>query len=294
MSENVHEAPMIDAEPAKPVTAPEDTLHRSERARLDGYRRRFAGVYVVLALVAGLGAGALIVVLERPDGSARVTAPAWSSFKPSGSTNARSKQIAKTVSERYKLSNGQQLVGAIPGPPIVVSNQPEGSTQILIRAIAVRPDIPVGGELSGRDLEIVDSSNSLQYVLCGYGEGCSIATGQPSVERHLLLRREALELALYTFKYLGRINSIVVFLPPPPGGQVAPTAVFLRRSELGNQLARPLEQTLSRKTPGIGRIAPAEADMINRITSKRLYQFNYTQAQDGGAVMLLDPVVTPG
>ena len=89
-------------------------------------------------------------------------------------------------------------------------------------------------------------------MLCGWGDQCSIATGQPSEARHLLLRREGLELALHTFKNLGGVNSVIVFLPPPPGGEVAPHVLFLRRGELGAQLAKPLTETISPNTPGVG------------------------------------------
>ena len=62
-------------------------------------------------------------------------------------------------------------------------------------------------------------------MLCGYGQNCSIASGQPSVERHTLLRREAVELALYTFKFLPNIDSVSVFLPPRPDNSATPSAL---------------------------------------------------------------------
>ena len=49
----------------------------------------------------------------------------------------------------------------------------------------------------GGDIKLVDGDGVL-YRLCGLGPNCAIAKGKPSAERHLLLRREALELALYT------------------------------------------------------------------------------------------------
>ena len=291
MTEGVHESPVIDATAAKRVDAT-DEVPREDRARLSGYRRRFAIIYLGLALAAGIGLGALVVVLTDSDESTQVIPKAWSSFQPNGSTNARANAIAAHVSGQYRNVNGQQLVGAIASPPVVVSNQPEGSTQVLIRAVAVRPDLPVGGEVADREVEIVDTTNSVQYVLCGYGDGCSIAEGQPSEARHLLLRREALELALHTFKYMGRVNSVVVFLPPPPGGETASTVAFFKRGELGPELARPLGETLGTKTPAVGQIPPAETATLNRITGRKIYQYNYTQSQDGGAILLLDPVTS--
>jgi len=57
--------------------------------------------------------------------------------------------------------------------------------------------------------------NTVAYNLCGIGgKNCSIGTGAPSTDRLLLLRREALELALYTFKYLGGTDNVLAVLPP--------------------------------------------------------------------------------
>lgn len=292
MTEGVHEQPLIDAPVAKRVEESEE-VPREERARLSGYKRRFAIIYLGLALAAGVGLGALVVVLMDDDGSTQVVAKSWSEFHPDGSPNARAAEIAAHVASRYRGVDGQPLVGAIAGPPLVVSNQPEGSTQVLIRAVAIRPDLPTGGAVGDREIEVIDTSSAVQYSLCGFGEGCSIASGEPSEARHLLLRREALELALHTFKNLGRVNSVIVFLPPPPGGEVAPLIVYLRRAELGAQLAKPLTGTLGAKVPGIGQIPRGEVATLNRLTRNRLYQYDYTASQDGGAILLLDPVTTP-
>ena len=234
-----------------------------------------------------------MVVLSDSDHTTQVVSQAWSEFHPGGSPNARANEIAAHVTSGYRGSDGQQLVGGIAGPPVVVSNQPEGSTQVLIRAVAIQPDIPTGGTIGNREIEVIDTSSAVQYVLCGWGEQCAISSGQPSEARHLLLRREGLELALHTFKNLGGVNSVIVFLPPPPGGEVAPLVLYLRRGELGAQLAKPLTETISPNTPGVGQISQRETALVNRLTRHRLYQYNYTSSQDGGAVMLLDPVTAP-
>ena len=54
------------------------------------------------------------------------------------------------------------------------------------------------------------------YNLCGLGTSCAIAAGTPSLAGELLLRREALELALYTFRYIHGVDSVVAILPPVP------------------------------------------------------------------------------
>src|SRR5690606_24285560 len=120
-----------------------------------------------------------------------------------------------------------------------------------VRAIAVRPDTSTG-QAEDEDIDIVDAAGSHQYVLCGLGTNCSIASGEPSEERHALLRREAMELALYTFKYVDTIDSVTVFLPPRPGGDTAPTAVFLERGDVAKELDTSLRRTLEPTTPGVG------------------------------------------
>ena len=111
--------------------------------------------------------------------------------------------------------------------------------------------------------------------------------------RHTLLRREALELALYTFKYVDGVDSVTVFLPPPAGTgttQSPATAVLLEKGDIGPEISKPLSQTLAPLTPSVGTIKAGELQTLNRITRSRLYQFQYTQAQDLSAVLVLDPI----
>jgi hypothetical protein len=279
-------AHVIDAPLATPVDTTNDSP-REERARLSGYRRRFALVYLALALIAGVGIGALIVLVSRPDAAPD---PVWSAWEPNGSETARVRQIADHVAKGYRTPAGEQLVVALGGPPTVTAGGDTSTSPIPIRAIAVRPDTSTG-QAEEDDIEIHDATNSMQFVLCGLGEGCAIDEGAPSQARHSLLRREALELALYTFKYVDGVDSVTVFLPPPPGGESPATAVFLRRGDVRTELAKPLRRTISPGAPPLGKIPAAELQTLNRITLPRLYQFEYTQAQDLSAVLVLDPVV---
>jgi hypothetical protein len=283
-----YEGRLIDASPATPVTEPGAAKPLADTSRRRDLRGRLRWLYAALVLLAAGGVAALVVGLVSGDDNSRTVG----GFSLDGSPYARTQEIATKISERYRAQDGGQLAAALAGPPIIVTNQPEGSTQILVRTIAITPDLPSGGSSDDRDVVLVDGNTSVQYVLCGYGQNCSIAKGQPSVERHTLLRREALELALYTFKTVPSIDSVSVFLPPRPDGASAPTMVFLQRKDVADQLARPIDDVLSPKTPAIGKMSADELELVNRATSSRLYQYNYTQAQDGSAVMLLDPVVT--
>lgn len=266
------------------------TLADPPRRSLAG--RRFTLIFAALGVVAVAAVVVLATLLVREPGSTAALQERWADFQPSGSSYARTQDIADHVSKKYTLDSGAQLAAAIAGPPVITSNQPEGSSQILVSTIAITPDLPAGGSSSVRDIVLVNGQNSVQYMLCGYGQNCSIATGQPSVERHTLLRREAVELALYTFKFLPTIDSVSVFLPPRPDNSAAPTMVFLQRRDVTTLLGKPLEESLAGQAPRIGKMDANELALVNRVTGTHLYQYNYTQAQDGSAVMLLDPVVT--
>jgi hypothetical protein len=127
------------------------------------------------------------------------------------------------------------------------------------------------------------------YTLCGLGDACSIPEGEPTVARGQLLRREALELALYSFRYLDGIDSTLVLLPPRADGQAA-TAVFLERGDVAAALDQPLAETLTAPlTPGVGEIAADEQRAIDRATRSRVYAYSYLQAQDGSPIMVLSP-----
>jgi hypothetical protein len=271
-----------------PATAPPAPLtrapSRAERARSSVYRLRFALVYVVLAAVVGGAIGAFVVLVSRPDAA---PAAEWSAWKPSAdaSPEAKAKQIADHVSTAYRLPSGNQLAVAIVGPPQVSATD---QSTIRVSAIAIRPDTS-RGQAEENDIEIHEASNTLMVELCGLGERCSIAEGEPSVERHQLLRREALELSLYTFKYVDGIDAMIVFLPPRPDQDVG-TAVYLRKSDLSEQLRRPLSATLSPETPTLGQMTPAETTTVEKLTRDRVYQYGITQAQDGSAILVLDPV----
>jgi hypothetical protein len=257
---------------------------RADRARRLAYRSRFAAFYVLLAVVAGAGVGTLLVLVGR---GSPAPAPAWSAWEPSGTAEQRAAQIAEHVSNPYRLPSGAALVAVTyQGPPIGTL---DGTTAQSVRAIAVRPDT-TAGRADASDIATIDARNTVQYSLCGLGRNCSIA-GKASDARAQLLRREALELALYSFHYVDGIDSTLVLLPRRADGQEA-TAIFLTKDDLRRELSQPLDQTLTAPlAPGVGEIAADEQAAINRATTSRLYEYGWLQSQDGTLVMVLAPIV---
>ena len=142
----------------------------------------------------------------------------------------------------------------------------------------------------GGDIKLFDGKGVL-YRLCGLGPKCAIDRGKASTSRHLLLRREALELALYSFRYLD-VDQAVVFMPPKKGED--PTqALFFRRSDVGPAIDQPLRATLAPRAPSVKSVTKSpDAGLVNQLTSRTLYKFSLTQAnQDNRAFLVLDPLV---
>jgi hypothetical protein len=220
----------------------------------------------------------------------------WSSWHPPDPGLAGEREIADNVSPFYRESPGTQLVVVTVqnvSAPSTVGNQGSG-TQIALRD----PNTGTLGAIQG---------NTAVYNLCGLGPSCAIAGGTPSAARLLLLRREALELSLYTFEYINGIQNVVAILPPghtvqtctgicsqpnPPKKTTAVSlAVLFERQSLQHFLQQPLRATLPEVLPPtvsqIGR-AP-EAELVSVITGQALFQQQLVQSQTGGNVLVLTP-----
>ena len=197
----------------------------------------------------------------------------WSAWRPTEDGLAGARQIASHVAPTYRLPDGNQLVAILAGP-LEFANLPA--------AIALRSS-PQGGNVS------LVEGDSVLYTLSGLGRLGAIATGKPSVERHLLLRREALELALYTFRYDRKIDLVAALLPTPPKQDPSQLMLF-RREDLEPQLDVPLRATLSAPPPSVDEIDRADAARIERLTSRGLFRFSLQASQDGRALLVLDPL----
>jgi hypothetical protein len=250
---------------------------RTPRLQLGPHRRRFLVIYGLLAVVLG-GAVTGVVVFA---GRSINPAPTWSTWKPGGDGLGAAKQIADRVSKSYRLPNGKQLVDVIAKAPSV---SPASALTIPIHYVAVR-----GTKASGDKIFTVSSSDSVMYSLCGLGTSCAIATGKASVQRGTLVRREILELALYTFKYVGGVKNVIAFMPPAAGTQPK-YVVYLQKADLSAELHTPLAQTLAAKTPQVSTIPARDVRAVETTTGARVYSFSLSQAQQGDAILVLAPI----
>ena len=238
------------------------------------YQSRFQLVLGVLLGIGMAAVAATAIFVASDDPAPRESTVRWSSWTPTAKDGeAAVAQIAKHVGRQYSLPSGNQLV-AVRGGPLELGGLPV--------TIALRSTTQTGGDGS---ISVVDGEGVL-YTLCGLGKDCAIKEGKKSVERHLVLRREALELALYTFRYIENIDVVVAMLPPAPGDK--PTqAMFFRRKSLEPNVARPLSQTLPGTAPEINKLREGEATFIDRLTAPNLFAFDLVQGQDPRVILVL-------
>jgi hypothetical protein len=252
------------------------------------FRSRFGFVFGALAGIAAAAAAAFVVLLGDSGHKPAPQAPAsrWSSWLPPthdivGGPSA----IANHVQVQYKRDDGKQLV-SVHGGPFFYS----GGPAVLPFAIKLEPD-------DGTILDL--GSNGVLYTLSGTGKSGRIQGEKPTPARHRLLRREALELALYSFRYVDHIRMVVALLPLGDDGPSAKRAkaasgdpqlqaVFYRPGDLRAQLRSPLATTLA----GAGRLKPsslpaAEAARIDRLTRRHLFAATFQQQPDGQLYLVL-------
>jgi hypothetical protein len=243
------------------------------------HQRHFKIFNLALMALAALAVSLAVGIALNGGGSSAGEGSSWSAFRPSNEkVGAGAAEIAAYVGPKYRLPNGQQMV-LVTGGPLEIEGLP-------VR-IAVRHSAAAGG-----GVDLLDGGGAL-YRLCGLGPKCSIASGKASKERGLLLYREALELALYSFHDLKDVDNVVVFMPPPPGAtKDTPTiALHYRRGDVAGQLARPLRATLPNPVPTPDTIDTSpDTPFVKQLTLGNVFSFSFTQAnQDTSVFLVLDP-----
>jgi hypothetical protein len=239
-------------------------------------QRRFGLVFVVLAVIVGVAVGGFVVMLGRHTHH-HASAP-WATWHPSQVGTFAYQQIAAQVGHQYRLPNGQQLVA-------VDAKLPE-LQQIPISGVAMRSGPP--GE-QPKDLKVYPVVDGAMFQLCGTGPGCAIP-GTPSVARGLLVRREALELSLNTFKFLPGVDTVLVWIPSA-AGTTTKRALFFRRVDLQQQLSQPLKKTLpteKKLTPG--QLSATDQANVERLTRFHLFDLDRIQQLPDSTLL---PVFTP-
>jgi len=260
-----------DVAPAEQPTARPAKGSRSGRPDI-----RFGIAYLALAALVGAAVGFFIVFLDQPSekGSTKGLS-SWSDWQPERSGELGAKEIATHVSARYRLDNGNEMVRVVAERPQIQNVQMNFS---LIQPRDAQ---------SPKDTAVLEIGNGIMYQLCGLGKNCAIE-GKPTLERYVLLRREATELALLTFKYDSDVRTVLNILPPVENRSLA---MVFRRRDVADELSHPLAATL----PVKGRLHPGqipnrEVQTIDRISQDVLFGYRVNQALDGTPILVLDPL----
>jgi hypothetical protein len=125
------------------------------------------------------------------------------------------------------------------------------------------------------------------YTLCGLRPGCAIGEGMPTEEHERLLRREALDLALHTLRFVEDRDNVAVFLPPRAGYRGA-YAQFFQRKELEGLLDEPIEAVLGTQTPLPMEIGSTETLVIDRLTLPSYFGYQFLKQGDSAVLVLTD------
>ena len=267
-------APRLVELPAERPAGPEPAPTPPRHLPPSRFRNRFGFIGGALGGVILAAVAVFAIVMTTNNGpSDEGLFKNWSKWQPQEtSMSGGPPEIATHVAPQYKLDDGTQLVNVTAGP-------------LEIQSVPL-DDVLVESQNSIHQI----SGKAIMYTLAGTGPRGSIDGGTPSKERHRLVRREALELALYTFRYVHDVDMVVALLPPPKpaDGETAqdaaqknpPQAVFYRPGDLKGQLQVPLGQTVPAKAPTPDSIPTKEATTIDALTLSNLFVADFTQTQD--------------
>jgi hypothetical protein len=268
---------------------------------------------VTMAALVGLAIGALVVALALASSTGGSTSKQmWSDWSPPDNGIQGAREIADHLAPLYRISALNQLdVVTVSN----INNSPSTATSSSAASSSTNNGLQVAvrNDPSSSAVSLI-GGNTIAYNLCGIGSSnCAIGVGAPSADRLLLLRREALELALYTFKYVSGTQNVVAILPPghttqastltarPPSPGSKPVtkplnvALLFLKDELSPWLAHPLSATFPEQfPPTVPELAlwkqSTEAALVEQVTARGMFSEHLVQAQDGSNLLVLDPL----
>jgi hypothetical protein len=245
----------------------------------------------ILGALLAIGAIAIFGLIWAVGQTGEPDGPQWSPWKPEGRGLAAAQQIAAHVGPQYKTTDGKQLVY------VEASEMEVGGLEL---ELVKRQTAEDGGEVSRLD------GDAMLFRMCGLGEKCAIE-GKSSAARGVLLRREAVEIAGYAFRYLPDLEYTVFFLPPSPQELEATATRPARKVMLDNRtlvfgrddldpiLDVPLRATLKAPPPTPGRVLKApEAPLVAALSQRADFWFSLSQgSSDDSAYLVLDRAPQP-
>lgn len=233
----------------------------------------FRLAYGVLALAFWVSVAGFVLLLARPNHSKPLV---WSRWKPTQQGLLGAHEIALRIAPRYKGANGAQL--------LAVQEHGAQVQGLRLEAIGVRR-LNQGGQIDPY-IALYRTSNTLIYAFCGLQQNCAMQ-GDSTAERERAVRREALELSLYSFRYLRDVDQVVSLVQSVRDGGTS--AVFLRKSQLGPELSHPLRDTLPLSAPPSATARNTEESaVIDALTLPNTFPAHFEPLPDGDAILVLD------
>lgn len=269
MAQALGPPPPPPGEVLPPAPAPQVLSQESAQTPFVPRFRFTLGILIGVALAALL-VGALIVAA----GSARQQRSSWSPWQPSSSGDEGLKEIGDHVAPSYQLPDGRQLVAVRGGPLSLQLDKSKIPLKILLQQQS--------------SLSYAEGKSAL-FEMAGTGPQGAVDTSPASLARALLLRREALELALYSFRFQDTLQNVVVLFPPKPGEKPS-IALYFRRADLSNELDQPLSSTLPGSPPSMDALLGSpQGGTVQQLTGARTFKFAFEQTQDLSAAIVLTP-----
>ena len=240
-------------------------------------KHHFRLAYGVLALAFWISVAGFVVLLTRQHDDKRV---AWSAWKPNQQGLDGAREIAQRVGPTYRSENGTQLAAVTEQLPIFQGTR--------VAAVGVRRLAP-SGQVSPY-IGLFGTNKTLIYAFCGLEANCSLQGGSTSVQQRNV-RREALELSLYAFKYLKDVDQVVSLVQTVKDGGTS--AIFLRKSDLTPELDHPLRDTLPLKSPPVSSDR-REGAVIDALTLQNTFPAHFEALPDGDSILVLDVAAQGG
>lgn len=256
---------------------------------------------VALAMLSGIAVGAVviaIVILANSNSASAVKAGPWSAWVPSDGGSQGAVEIAGHVAPSYELTSSKPLNAVT--PMSLTQTSSSGTTTGSGPRIVVN----TGGKvITSSSLELL-SGDTVAYDICGLAAtGRCELPGTPSTDRMLLMKREALELALYTFKYISDSQNVLAVLPPGHPTTTGSTgkssatvteSVLFSRKEVQPLLDLPLSRSLQEYPPTMADLPSwsqsTEANLVDEVTGRGLFTSQVESQQTGGRLLVLSPV----
>jgi hypothetical protein len=292
---------MSSPEAAQPDTAGKRSRLRrikgSTKQRSTPYGGKFRAATIVLGGIAVAALAIAVAVVLANTGGTKVggagNAKTWSAWSPSSSGTKGVTEIAEQIAPFYRLSPSKQLDVVT---PLSLSVPTSSGT------ITGNGPVPVvnTGTAKVEKLSLLPG-HTVAFNICGIGNSNCALAGKPSSARLLLLRREALELALYTFKYISGTQNVIALLPPGHHETTNASAkkktskplsvgVLFAKPELQQFLNTPLKKTLASIPPEVPQlpvwIPTSDAALVDQVTARSLFQSS-VESQAGQKLLVM-------